>query len=653
MKLGVRLETVRRQLPVLPAVVVVPDERSYVIAISRWSLQWRYPVLIDDGRWETRELIARFVRGFAPEGGATLVRWTAPAEMAWPGGGPGRQKMVDAALARSWEVAEGGSYLGRLKDVSAPPPGVVVADIEDGAWTAGLALAAGRGQVLVWSPGPTGVDVNGACSLKQADELSERIVKGLTGALEGTGWGYSALGDEIDSVTLAMNTPARVLAGASEAAALSAAPRFVAKANESWALTDVIGRSPRGNRQDRWAWCGQVFGTPAEAAYRAMCALFVRPEQAWLFHGYGPGQPWDGFSMGPAARALSEQGGLKVTVHDSPNQSATLFRDAVAGGWATAAHRSGGANKAEGETRGGLWAGLVAVNTSGNAEFFDLKPGRCLAGDVPILGVPAVTSFVHSWSAQQPGAWWTIAGRAFAHGTYAYVGSVHEPFLHAFQPTPTLMKRWLTPAPLGAAARLDQAPVWRVAVLGDPLLTLGPPAPVSGATLPLPLASPVAGELREQLRGQDLAAGLGSLVMLGRDADAVRLLNALADDPQRPMTPGIALAGVSAAFRAADLAALERCLAMLEDEGAKHPLIRDMAWHALGASIGTRTRRQVELLATFARDDSLARDGEELARALHRLGGRGPAVTLLDRLAARTQDQGVRKELERIKDELK
>ena len=73
-----------------------------------------------------------------------------------------------------------------------------------------------------------------------------------------------------------MNAPGRVRAGRGE--------------TDHFALTDYRGRlEGKEVPGPRWAWVGQVHGGARDAAYRAMCALFLDANNAWVFDGYGPG----------------------------------------------------------------------------------------------------------------------------------------------------------------------------------------------------------------------------------------------------------------------------------------------------------------------------------------------------------------------------
>src|SRR5690606_22365810 len=117
----------------------------FLSAVEQWSLERRFPVLIDDGSDEAMENIARFVRAFEPE---SILRW-AP-EGGAPGAGMARRQRVEAAVASAWGADSYDELPQRWSELGFAPPGAVVAAHNDPAWTAALALAAGRGQQIVW-----------------------------------------------------------------------------------------------------------------------------------------------------------------------------------------------------------------------------------------------------------------------------------------------------------------------------------------------------------------------------------------------------------------------------------------------------------------------------------------------------------------------
>lgn len=599
-RLGVRAQAVRGGWPTLSTVVIVPDEASYAAAIAAWTMQARYPVLIDDGTQAAREDIARFVRAFKP---ATVVRWSA-AE-AWPADGAERQARIEAALFRAWsgrlpreeaepKVGSQEELIARWVRIGAAPPGVVVADAADPAWPAALALAAGRCQPIAWVKAPG--NVNATMTAAEAESLEVAVQS----ACERLGVPWRELGDAIDAVTLCVNAPAKVAAADGGVIA----------------LTDLLGRlaGEGGSRVKgaRWAWSGQVFGGGARAAYAAMSALFTVPERAWLFDGYRDEKPWSAYDATAAAPPLRQMK-LDVTVDDAPSQGERAWRL---------------------RSSLGVDAGLITVNTHGGADEFNLEPGRCRPGDIPFLDVPAMVYFVHSYSAAVPGERATVAGRWLERGAYAYLGSVQEPFLHAFVPTPAVAARLAGGFPWGAAVRFDgKTDAWKLATFGDPLATLGRAPPRAGSDLPLAGATDVQEEMRRATTEGRFEEAVSLLTVLGRDKDAARLAAALLRDDPAKFAPAVAAASILPLLRAHDAATLVRAYGMLPADLASDPVRRDALWHACYTLMGSSLdEASLAVLMTNLRPDQVGRDAAELARSvvrLHGAGGRDAAAGML------------------------
>src|SRR5439155_24083098 len=132
-----------------------------------------------------------------------------------------------------------------------------------------------------------------------------------------------------------------------------------------------------------------------------------------------------------------------------------------------------------------------------------------------------------------------------------YAGAVHEPYLQAFLPTPAVAGRLIAGAPFAPAVRQEGGPVWKVAVLGDPLYTLMDP--VKRTEEPgLEGAVEVGTDLRELLTAGEFARAMDVLTLTGRDAQAAQLAaSVLAEQPQK-FTPQVARASVMALMRAGD-----------------------------------------------------------------------------------------------------
>lgn len=563
---------------VISVVVVTNDPASYAEAIAHWTPETFYPVLLDDGSWEATQNIARFVRGFRP---TSVVRWSASEEitqgvlkMRDRRAVPRARKFARDALARSWGVDPGSErpdadLVARWIELKHAPAGVVIADQRDPAWAAALALGAGRGEPVYWTQLPKLV-VDASLSPEEADALCAQIEQ----FCDGSQLPWRGLGDVLDAVTICAALPARIQTGQGE---------FVA-------TTDRLGRL---GADHRWAWAGQMFGSEPEAAYRAMCGLFLRIHSAWLFDGYGSGEPWVQWDCTPAAETL-KQAGVLAMLDDEPRNT---LRD-----WRLRAEHP-------------LRADLILVNSSGNRGFFNLPGGKGEPGDTPFLDAPSAMHMTHSFSAAAPGRRDSVAGRWFERGVYAYVGSVHEPYLQAFVPTPVLAQRILAGMALGAAVRSDSGPVWRIAVLADPLVAYGPDAERVDDPLPLDGAASVEEDMKSAATDGRYAEAVRALVVLGRDTDAARLVAALLRDKPEALDAPLAREALFALFATGMDSEFLRAYAALTPEDAADGAAVDALW-----IVGRRVSREggalreaaLTLMTAHAREDQKESDAAEL-----------------------------------------
>lgn len=622
LQLGVRVAAVQQGVPVAPVVVVVPDDRSYAAALALWSPQRRFPVLIDDGTPTASEDIARFVRAFRPD---RVLLWSAP-------GGEGNlpedqvraaaERLAAGAVGLDQQPADAPALIKHLQAINHTPFGVVVTHESDSAWVAAVALAAARAQPILWIEPPA----RDATAWIMPD-AADRFLGSLESGVKALGLPWDATGDALESVTICLNTPGKVQAKPDSD-------------KEMVALTDAVGRSGRmRDLGQRWAWSGHILGSRSAAAYRAMCALFVHPEpasgRAWLFDGYRDQGAFTAFDATKAADVL-RQSGWNATLFDAPTQGDD--------DWLRT-------------TTVGIDADLVMVNTSGNWDFFDLNPGRCRPVDVPTLARPAAVYFVHSWSAQVGPRRDSISGRWLEHGAYAYVGSVQEPFLQAFMPTPAMAARMLSGAPWAASARIDAGEFdkpWRVAVFGDPLLTFSPRAPRSAQAPELDGATDLAEAFRKALQDEKFETALRTLALLGRDGDAAKLARALLADKPDAITPPAAAAALMPLFRTGDADSMLRiALKLHADPGSariENPSARDALWHAVHVRASSITDQPtLYLLRTNIRFEHPARDLSALAPAWANAFGRPGVVSMLQDLRDGGRiTGGARKELDSL-----
>jgi hypothetical protein len=583
--LGRRIAKVRSVCKASNTVVVVSNAASYIEAIAGWKPTYRYPVLIDDGTLASHEDIARFVRAYQPE---RVVRWYADDAK------PGFPERIDLdtlrkANARSWgippEHASQPLLLELWKKLQLDPPGIVMMSENDPAWPAALALASAHGQPIFNVR--TRRDVNATLTPDEADQLE----KAVEAAADATTLPWKEMGDAIEGVTLCLNVPARIDTG---------------KAGECFATTDRIGRLSIGLESGpRWAWTGQVHGNEAQSAYRAMCSIFLSPRTAWVFDGYPPTEPWNYWDGTRAGQLLSEVG-IKTDIDDTPRQSSRQ--------WKLRAARPVDAN-------------LIFVNSKGGNDYFELEPGQCRSGDVPVLATPALVHFVHSWSAQFPGSRATIAGRFFERGAYAYVGSVHEPFLHAFQTTPAAAGRLISGAPFASAVRVSDPKLWKIAIFGDPLHIAAHPLPRADEPV-LANTEDVTANLRVHLTSGQFTDAMRALVLAGRDEQAAALARSVLKERPTAFTPTFASYAIGAAFRTNDNRAVVRYFGQL-GELSKDPVMRDMLWLASYPLLDAPDQDLLVLLRNNLRTDQMGRDATTLAAAWARRHGRAEADQLL------------------------
>jgi hypothetical protein len=544
--LGRRVIGYAHRAEVLPVVVVVHDLPSFVEAVSRWTPTLQYPVLLSDGG----ALASIFDAD--PDPPPTL------------------------GLVARWQ------QLGHV------PPGVVVADDEDEAWAGALALAAGRGQPIVWVKRTLVGRVDQALTHEAAARLVEQIETGC----ERVGLPWREQGDAIEAVTLCLNTVVKLRATFGENQA------------EHFALTDLVGRhgameAGRLQPSERWAWAGQITGDASRSVYAAMCSLFFEPDSAWLFDGYPDTEPWNVFDMTRAAELLRSVS-IEAALIDQPR--GTLDD------WLLACARR-------------VSADLVMVNSKGRPADFELVRGKGWFRDAPILDRPVVVHFVHSWSAARPADRKTVAGRWLERGAFAYVGSVHEPFLQAFVPSPAVAGRLLAGAPLGAAVRSDgPSGLWKIAVLGDPLLVFAKPRPRSGAELPIE-GREIWRDIGELVNANAFGKAMAFSVLAGNDARAVEFADAAIADLPEKFDAEFAEAVAMAAFRESNERVLVAAVRELGPARSEVIGAADALWlYARPELMAGVTGELADALAENLREGTVVRDAIDLAHSLRKAG---------------------------------
>ena len=602
-RLGVRATVFRATQTIVPDVVIVDNDEDAAAAMGAWRGLLRFPVLIDDGSRDAAEQIGRFVRAFQPR---RVVRWKGP-DQRLPVGRAERQ----AAITALWAQALLGEDVGpdqrpvieHMRSLGLGINGVVAIDPADDAWIGGLALALGRVQVIAFVEREGGF--GGLASPTQVDRLRNAV----TQQINALGLSWQSLGDDIDAVTLALNTFTRVDDAGYRGD------------NTQTAITDRLPRLG-GPTARRFAWAGILPGDPRSALYRAMSALFLPIESAWLFDGYGPGQPWEAYSLARAGQTL-EQMGLNVSTISEPANTANT--------WTKLTSR-------------GLRNDLVMINSKGMVNNFNILETTLRTGDLPHLHYPAAAIMVHSWSTQHPQRIGTIAGRWLANGAYVWYGSVQEPNLSAFIPGPDVAERLRAGLPFAAAVAFDNTPAWKVLYLGDPLVTLAGRTSVgtrlNDVNLPFQDAEPVEDAMSAAVRARRFDDAARDLVILGRDADASRLARSLLAEQPDAVTPNVAAAAILALFRDSRYTDTSTAFARLDSTTRADPRVSDALWHAMSALPPAALEdREIALLGANLRQDQLAHDARILGSIIRARSGPQAAFQALNDLAdALTQD---------------
>jgi hypothetical protein len=599
--LGMRVAQVNAAFPIVDQVVLVPDEATYIEELSRWSPRGRWPVLFAD------DLLApMFIRRFEP---AHVLRREPGA------GGAGAtsvtRQQLEAVVVRAWGGdPQNQTWREAFDQHGYTPPGVVITTVRDPAWTAGVALAAGRGQPFGWLDEPFGRPNQ----TLEPDELA-RLQNAVDGLVAGTGYPHAALGDAIDAITLCRSVGGRV-----DLAAPGAEP-------ETRAVTDVLGRTGSG---PRYAFTGWIFGDRTRCAYVAMCSLFLPRDHYLLVNTYPAEGAWQAYDIDDAATTLSARGYQVETRRGERAGVQAWF----------------------GMLPGGIGDDVVAMNSKGNVNFFDLYNGRVSCGDVPVLNVPAAIHLIHSWSMRSPDSPATVAGRWLQHGAYAFVGSVDEPTLSAFLPPRVLAGRWASGVPwLIGARRWDDSPAWKVNTFGDPLMLSRP-----GGAAARPRLAPAVEEgqdLKTRVKtlmrqadaadsSADFAAAIATLTLLGEDALAVRMWQLAVE---RGHTGAVSRRALGPLFR---LRRTDEFIRAWEETDQRDPLAADMLWQLMSPRLRTAGEQELLVLAAAIRPDQPDADLERLAPYLTAAFGAPRTRDIIQREIDRAERPGTRKRLQQL-----
>jgi hypothetical protein len=573
-ELGRRVAQVEEAIPTIDRVVLVADAATYVDELSRWSPVGRWPVLFHDD-----ELAPTFIRRFRPA--EVILRGARGTEARRHGGTKELDARLDGVIVRAW----GGTphrYTPRevFEIQQYTPPGAVIASSGDPAWTAAVALAAGRGQPILWIDDDFGRPTD-VVDQRVASLLAERLSQLLIEA------GYSQP-HNVGALTICRAMPGGVMvpvAGPGESGKV-----------EPIAMTDYLGRDDDGRR---FAFVGWIFGDERRAAYMAMCSLFLPRERIWLHNSFPVGGEHETYGIVGATAMLSERG-CEVRDFSSARAAEQHWLELLPGGIA---------------------ADVLVMNARGSAGRLELPAGAAYPSDMPMLKTPVAVHMTHPWSLRSPEDADTIGGCWLARGAYAYVGAVHEASRSAFVPPLTLAERWMGFAPwLIAARQWDASPPvggpWKVNTIGDPLMLM--PPPIEHTRRRVAESADYGVNLHERARelmrqagregdGDVFAEAIAMLTLLGRDELAVQMwLHAERSGVESHVAPS----ALGPLFREDDVDGFVRAFQYVEtpDERAL-----DMLWHLLTPRLGELDAERLELLARWTRPTMAEVDRERLA----------------------------------------
>lgn len=433
---GLRTALLQKYIPTVDRVVLVPDEATFLTALQQWSLNGRWPILIED-----RDYTPKFIERFQPAETIRLPSVKQPLPK-----GKQLRELMQKTLALTWDAVDSSELRQTWVQLGWQPPGVVITSENDPAWPAALALASGRGQPLAFLPGNFGKP-NDTLNSEQWQRLRFEVQK----AVDSTGYFYTQLGDLIDTVTIARE--------------LAVKYQSLQKKDEQLAVTDGLGRD---YDERRWAVVGWIYGSSNRTVYQAMCSLFLGFQTAMLYDSYPDEGNWKKYEVESASNQLRGMG-LEVETVQKPEAILQTWQRLVSQDWTF---------------------DLTFVNSRGNPDAFFIGNGDARVTDIPKLRYPTAVHFLHSWSATRPDDPNTVAGKWLENGVYAYVGSVHEPYLSAFVPPKLIVERLSQSVPFLIAVRLLEARPWKVATFGDPLMIVSLPRQrVPPSQQPLPKAT--------------------------------------------------------------------------------------------------------------------------------------------------------------------
>ena len=624
-ELGLRVAGVEAKIPTLDRVVLVKDEASFLDEISHWRLESRWPVLIEDDIFAPQ-----FIRAFKP---AQVLRRV---EQAPNVDDPAVLKAaIETAVSNAWNAtAPNTPPLSAIRAQTYTPPGIAIMDHTDPAWVAGVALAAGRGLVPVFIQGNYG-GANDVLAADQFDKLSKAVDQGFIT----TGLSYGQLGDDLETAVLCKTTAQKTILDVPATLRPSARGMPAINPAEPVAVTDALCRNVNGSR---YAFCGAIFGSSKYCAYAAMSSLFLSRNSIGAFNSYQSAD-FAKYGFSEITQTLPEAG-FKLKVWSDTTAHMLDWRQILSQGF-------------DGD--------VLFLNSSGNSDFFELgTPGktpiqeRGAPGDIPILSKPLVLHMIHSWSLTAPMSHASIGGRWLESGVYAYVGSVQEPYLLAFNPPAEILARCARFVPYLIAARVWEGPFslpWRVATLGDPLMLIqapkalqlsarkAPPPPVPGQEDLLVNCKNRMIQSKQDTDGATSIAALYELIQRGEDKIATQFWLACA---AKSFAPRMASFALEPLFRQRNADQFLKAYSMVAQPT---PRANDMLWQLWGDQlVQIKNGDTILMFEKAVRAPWAINDWRRLLPALSRLTSADTARDILLKSAARESDKNQKKILQEL-----
>ena len=616
-QLGFRTAALERSWTIVDQVVLVPDARTYLDELSRWSEHTRWPILIEDDFYAPL-----FVRGFAPK---RVIRRASigamPTELAE------RERLITTSAAEA--IFDGSvDIIGACLKRAVPPSMVVLTDAMDPAWTAAAALAAGRCAPISFSSAKYGIPQE-----TLDDEAFRRLATELEVAADRTSLPWKGLGDAIDAFVICRDFAWKATPNLPDGSRIEiGSGPFPTKPGQPISTLDALGRHADGAW---WAMGAGIFGSEARCAYVAMSSLFAPRTTAWLVHTYDGGEPWVKYDMAPAAAELEKQGFITQS---------WLRERATLDAWRLL-------------LMGGFGCDVLLVNSHGMHTQFGLNGGGTAnAGDVPLFDRPAMVHFLHSFSLEVPNVIDSVGGRFLANGAYAYFGSVYEPLLPAFIPPGMIAARSGALVPFLVSARSLEgafARPWRTAGYGDPLALLATTAKIGTRRIDasgdgaVPLRVAAAANLAKYRDSKDASALVDAMRDLELCGDDVSVLSAWEIAVTTDRAADAAPFALSALFRARDIAGYPIAFAKSR---RKDRVAREMLWQLFLPRLGTLDDKRVcALLGKYPRGYDAIIDLGVLKPTLLRVLGQSGWNAICDAAVANAPDQGAKDRIELLR----